>query len=122
MRTTTYQDANLYHNLVTGTVVSGNIHFVNQIPAISFCKKQQTVETATYGSEFIVACQAAQKIIDLLYTLHMMEIPLDGPYWMFGNYEIVITSTTIPHSTLSKRHKALSLYCVKVPLPTPCFW
>jgi hypothetical protein len=50
MRTTTYQDANLYHNLVTGRAMSGILHFVNQTPIVSYCKKQKTVETATYGS------------------------------------------------------------------------
>jgi hypothetical protein len=36
MRTTTYQDANLYHDLVTGRAMSGIIHFVNQTPVLSF--------------------------------------------------------------------------------------
>jgi hypothetical protein len=66
MRTTTYQDANLYQDLVTGRAMSGIIHFVNQTPVISFCKKQNTVETATYGSEFMVARQALQQIINIL--------------------------------------------------------
>jgi hypothetical protein len=85
MHTTTYQDANLYHDLVTGRTMSGIIHIVNQTPVILFCKKQQTVETATYGSEFMVARQPAQQIIKLHYTLRMMGIPLDGPSWMFGD-------------------------------------
>jgi hypothetical protein len=93
--------------------MSGIIHFVNQTPVISFCKKQKTVETATYGSEFMVARQAAQQIIDLRYTLRMMGIPLDGPSWMFGDNASVITSSTIPHSTLNKRHNALSYHCVR---------
>jgi hypothetical protein len=113
MRTTTYQDVNLYHDLVTGRAMFGNIHFVNQTPIISICKKQKTVETATYGSEFMVARQAAQQIIDLRYTLHMMGIPLNGPSWMFDNNASVIASSTIPHSTLNKRHNALSYHCVR---------
>jgi hypothetical protein len=32
MRITTYQDANLYHDLVTGQAISGILHFVNQTP------------------------------------------------------------------------------------------
>jgi len=66
-----------------------------------------------YGSEFMVARQAAQQIIDRRYTLHMMGIPLDGPSWMFGDNASVITSSTIPHSTLNKRHNALSYHCVR---------
>jgi hypothetical protein len=113
MRTTTYQDAYIYHDLVTGRAMSGIIHFVKQTPVISFCKKKMTVEMVTYGSEFMVARQAAQQIIDLRYTLRIMVIPLDGPSWMFGDNESVITSSAIPQSTLNKRHNALSYHCVR---------
>jgi hypothetical protein len=112
MHTTTYQYANLYHDLVTGRDMSGIINFVNQTPTISFNKKRKTVETATYESEFMVARQATQQIIDLRYTIRMMGIPFDGPSWMFGDNANVITSSTIPHSTLNKRHNALSYNCV----------
>jgi hypothetical protein len=60
----------------------------------------------------MVACHAAQQIINLLYTLRMMGITLDGPSRMFGDNKIVITSSTITHSTLNKRHNALSYHCV----------
>jgi hypothetical protein len=102
--------------------MSGIIHFVNQTPVISFCKKQKPVEAATYGSEFMVARQAAQQIIDLRYTLHMMGIPLDGPSWMLGDHESVIKSSTIPHSTLNKRHNALSYRCVRECIAAKVFY
>jgi hypothetical protein len=110
--TTTYQDSNLYHDLVTRRAMSGKIHFVNQTADTSSCKKQQSVATATFGSEFMVLFQAAQQIIDLWYTLRMMGIPLDGPYWIFGDNEIVITSSTIPNSNLYKHKNVLSYHCV----------
>jgi hypothetical protein len=43
----------------------------------------------------------------------MMGIPLDGPAWMFGDNQSVITSSTIPHSNLNKRHNALSYHRVR---------
>jgi hypothetical protein len=45
----------------------------------------------------MVVCQAAQQIIDLRYTLPMMGIPLNGPFWMLFDNASVITSSTIPH-------------------------
>ena len=113
LRTTTYQDANLYHNWVTGRAMSGIIHLLNQTPIFWFCKKQQSVATATYGSEFMVARQATEQIMDLRYTLRMMGVPLDGPSWMFGDNYSVIVSSTIPHSSLNKRHTALSYHRVR---------
>jgi hypothetical protein len=93
--------------------MSGIIHLLNQTPIQWFCKKQNVVETATYGSEFMVARQATEQIMDLRYTLRMLGIPLDGPAWMFGDNQSVITSSTIPHSNLNKRHNALSYHRVR---------
>jgi hypothetical protein len=49
VRTTTYQDANLMHDLVTGRSMTGILHLMNQTPIQWFSKKQNVVETATYG-------------------------------------------------------------------------
>jgi hypothetical protein len=43
----------------------------------------------------------------------MLGIPLDGSAWMFGDNQSVITSSTIPHSNLNKRHNALSYHRVR---------
>jgi hypothetical protein len=43
----------------------------------------------------------------------MVGIPLDGTTVMFVNNESVLTPSTIPHSTLNKRHHALSYHCVR---------
>jgi hypothetical protein len=48
-----YFDANLYHDMVTGRSVTAILHFLNQTPMDWYSKKQATVETATFGSEFI---------------------------------------------------------------------
>jgi hypothetical protein len=93
--------------------MSGILHFINQTPIQWFAKKQNTVETATYGSEFMVARQATEQILDLRYTLRMMGIPIDGKSWLFGDNQSVITSSTIPKSTLNKRHNALSYHRVR---------
>jgi hypothetical protein len=112
MCNTTYKDDNLNHDLFTGRAMSGIIHVVNQTPVIQFCKEQKTVETANYGKNFVVACQAAQQIINPCSTVCMIGIPLNGPTWMFGNKSSVILSSTIPHSTFSERHNALLYHYV----------
>ena len=52
---THYVDANLYHDALTGRSVTRILHFINATPIDQHTKKQATVETATYGSEFVVA-------------------------------------------------------------------
>ena len=53
--TTTFLDANLFHDIVTGKSVTAVLHFVNTTPTDWFSKRQATVETATYGYEFVAA-------------------------------------------------------------------
>ena len=113
VRTTSFCDANLMHDIVTGRSASGILDFLNQTPIDWFCKRQNQVETATYGSEFMVARQATERIIDLRYTLRSFGVPLDGAAWLFGDNKSVVTSSTIPHSTLSKRWNALSYHRVR---------
>ena len=55
MITTAYVNANLYHDLITGRVLTVVLHLINQTPFDWYCKQQATVETATFGSEFIAA-------------------------------------------------------------------
>lgn len=113
VRTTTFVDANLMHDYTTGKSVTGILHLLNQTPLDWFSKRQGQVETATYGSEFVAARTATEQITDLRYTLRMFGVPLDGPSWMFGDNQSVITSSTLPHSTLSKRWNALSYHRVR---------
>ena len=53
VQTTHYVDANLHHDLPTGKAVTAALHFLNQTPIDAYTKRQSTVETATYGSEFV---------------------------------------------------------------------
>jgi histone deacetylase 1/2 len=113
VRITTYVDANLLHCCATGRSCSGILHIINSTIIDWFSKKQATVESATYGSEFMAARQAVQQIMDLRLTLRYMGVPLDGPAWLFGDNMSVIKSGTIPASTLNKRHNALSYHTVR---------
>lgn len=108
-----YVDANLYHDWVTGRSVSGILHFINATPIDWFSKRQSTVETATYGSEFVAARTCVEQIIDLRNTLRYLGVPIRGRSWMFGDNESVVNSSAQPHAKLHKRHTALSFHRVR---------
>ena len=110
---TTYVDANLLHDLLTGRSVTGILHLLNKMPSQWYSKKQGTVETATYGSEFVAARVATEQIIDLRLTLRYLGVPLNDKVYMFGDNESVVTSGSLPQSKLNKRHTALSFHRVR---------
>ena len=109
----TYKDANLYHDMVTGRAVTGVLHYINKTPIDWYTRKQGTVETATYGSEFSAARTAIEQIQGLRQTLRYLGVPIDGPSYLFGDNGSVVTSSTFPDSQLGKRHHALSYHFVR---------
>ena len=42
-----------------------------------------------------------------------MGVPIESFTWMLGDNKSVVTSSTIPHSMLSKRHQALAYHKVR---------
>ena len=74
--TTTTMDANLNHCLATGKSLTGCLCFVNKTPVDWYSKKQATVETATYGSEFVAAKTAIEQIMDIRQTLRYLGAPI----------------------------------------------
>ena len=78
-----------------------------------FSKKQATVETAPYGSEFIAARTCVEQIIDLRNTFRYLGVPVHGKSRMFGDNESVVNSSTALHAKLHKRHNALSFHRVR---------
>ena len=74
--TTTTMDANLNHCLATGKCLTGCHHFVNKTPVDWYSKKQATVETATYGSEFVAAEAETEQIMDIRQSLRYLGAPI----------------------------------------------
>ena len=110
---THYVDANLYHCMLTGRSVTGIIHLINGTPIDAYSKKQSTVETATYGSEFVAARTCVEQIMDLRLTLRYLGVPIEGRSWMFGDNESTVNSASKPEAKLHKRHVALSFHRVR---------
>ena len=113
VQTTHYVDANLHHDLATGKAVTAVLHFLNQTPIDAYTKRQSTVETATYGSEFVAARTAVDQIIDIRTTLRYLGVPIRDKSYMFGDNRSVVTSSIIPNSTISKRHHLASYHRVR---------
>ena len=93
--TTTTMDANLNHCLATGKSLTGCLHFVNKTPVDWYSKKQATVETATYGSEFVTAKTATEQIMDIRQTLKYLGTPSTTKSYLFGDNRSVYTSATL---------------------------
>ena len=91
---------------------TGILIFVNRAPIIFFSKRQNSVETSTFGSEFTACKQAVELIKALRYKLRMFGVPIDGPANMYCDNEAVYKNVAIPSSVLNKKMHSVSYhYC-----------
>lgn len=73
-----FVDADHAGNRVTRRSQTGILIFVNGAPIIWFSKRQNTVETSTFGSEFVAMRISVELIEALRYKLRMFGIPIEG--------------------------------------------
>lgn len=112
-RITAYFDADHAADVVTRRSVSGILIFVNNTPVRWLSKRQPTVESSTHGSELNAARLCGDLVLGLRYDLRALGVPVDGPAKILGDNKAVIINTTIPSSTLKKKHNSIAYHRVR---------
>ena len=105
-----FVDADHAGNRVTRRSQSGILLFVNRAPVIWYSKRQNTVETSTFGSEFVAMRIAVELVESLRYKLRMFGVPIEGPTNVFCDNEAVTKNAIFPESTLKKKHNAIAYH------------
>jgi hypothetical protein len=95
---------------VTRRSYAGVIIFVNRAPILWYSKRQNAVESSTFGSEFVAMRIAIDSIEGLRYKIRMMGVPIDGPRRMFCDNNVAVLNTTNPESMLKKKHAAINYH------------
>ena len=107
VKTSCFVDADHAGCKVTRRSHTGVLIFVNRSPIVFFSKRQNTVESSTFGSEFIAMKQSVELIEALRYKLRMMGFPMEGPTSLFCDNSAVVINTTTPESTLKRKHTSI---------------
>ena len=76
-------------------------------------KKQNGVETSSFGSEFTAMKQCTEYVRGLWYKLRMMGIPCLGPTYVYGDNKSVLYNTSLPESTLKKKSQSIAYHFVQ---------
>ena len=103
-------DASHASDLVTRRSVTGIVTLLNKTVIKTYCKRQNTVETSTYGSELIAARIATDITVEFMYKMRMLGVPIKEVSMVFGDNESVIKNVTLPSSTLKKKHNAIAYH------------
>ena len=107
-----FVDANHAGNVVTRRSHTGIIIFVQNAPIIWYSKRQNTVEAATFGSEFVALRICKEMIVALRTKLRLFGVPIDGPANVFCNNCRVVKNASIPELTLMKKHNLINYHAV----------
>ena len=105
-----FVDADLAGNVKTRRSQTGILIFVNRAPILWHSKKQNTVESSTFGAEIVALKNAIELVEGLRYKLRMFGIPVEGPTNIYCDNEAVYKNCLIPESTLKKKHHSIAYH------------
>ena len=108
-----YVDANHAGNLKNRRSHTGLIIYVNNSPIMWFSKRQNTVESSSFGSEFVALRIATELIEALRYKLRTFGVRVESPTEIYCDNKSVVQNSSVPESTLSKRHNAICYHRVR---------
>ena len=86
---------------------------MNNTPIYWLSKRQRTVETSTYGSELVASRIAVDLLIEMRYKLRMLGMPVEPTSVLVGDNMSVVINTTLPSSSLKKKHQACNYHRVR---------
>ena len=71
---------------------------------------QNTVDSSSFGSEFIALRIATEMIEVLRYKICMFRLPIDGPADVFCDNQSVVMNVSIPLYVLNKNQDSIFYY------------
>ena len=108
-----FVDADHAGDLLTRRSRTGFLIYLNNAPIYWYSKKQTTIETSTFGSEFVAMKIATEYIRGLRYKLRTMGIRIDQPTFVYGDNQSVLKNVTLPESTLKKKSNSIAYHFVR---------
>ena len=106
-------DADHASDAVSRRSRTGLLIYLNCVLVYWWSKKQTSVESSSFGSEFVAMKQYCEYIRGLRYKLRMMGIPVEGPTYIYGDNQSVLANATIPDSTLKKKSQSIAYHFVR---------
>ena len=110
---TGFCDSDHASNVVTRRSHTGILLFVCNALIQTFSKKQNTVESSTFGAELVAIRILRDLIVSLRLKLKSFGVPLLGPANVYCDNAGVVKNTSVPESTLAKKHNAINYHVVR---------
>ena len=108
-----FVDASHAANRVNRKSHTGYVIFINRAPILWYSKRQNTVESSTFTSEFIALKTCMERIVGLRFKLRMFGIPIDGTADILCDNQSVVNNSSKFESTLDKKHASIAYHAVR---------
>ena len=108
-----FVDADFAGDSLTRRSRTGFVVYLNGAPIFWFSKKQSSLETSSFGSEFVAMRQCCEYLRGLRYKLRMMGIPVQNPCFIYGDNQSVLWNTSVPDSMIKKKTASVSYHFVR---------
>ena len=105
-------DADHASDTITRRSRMGFLVYLICAPIYWWSKKQNSMESSSFGSKFIAMKQCCEYVRGLRYKLWMMGISCEDPTFIYGDNQSVLANTTIPDSTLKKKSQSITYHFV----------
>ena len=107
---TIYVDASHASDLVTRRSVTGYIICIGQAIVKWYSKRQNTVETSTYGSELVALKHAVEAALEIRYMLRMMGLRFERTSTILCDNMGVVYNMQYPSSSLKKKANSVAYH------------
>jgi hypothetical protein len=97
-------------NVVTRCSRTGVLIFCNRSPIVFHSKKQGSIETSSFGSEFVAIQTAIELVKGRHFKLRMMGCPLDGATCVLADNMSVVHNCTKPELVLKKKSCSVAFH------------
>jgi hypothetical protein len=102
LRISCFVDADHAENVMTRRSHTGILIFVNNALVGWYSKRQNTVETSTFGSECVALRIAMEQVEALRYKLRMFGVPIDGPGDIYCDNQSVLDSSSLVRANFAE--------------------
>lgn len=92
---------------------TGSIVHLDSAPVYWHSKKQNSDENSSFSSEFIAMNKLCERIQGLAYELRMMGITYEGPPYVYGDNQSVLSNSTTLDSTSKKKYSSLAYHLIR---------
>jgi len=89
---------------------TGIFLFIQNSPIVWFSKKQTSIETSSFGSEFSAVKTSVEMVEGLRHKLRMMGVPIDGPCNVKADNMSIVRNSSIPELQLEKKSNLIACF------------